>query len=159
MPKTCFQQYTDQPCLFGIILVIVFLAFRCFCHPNIANTYILYLSMLDSYISSMIYFSPVKEGHFMELRVFQYFLAVTREQSISGAAESLHLSQPTLSMKITCRISLSAVSVFLFSAQCTGVSIIIHRLQPLVGAFLCGHLNCQMGEPAVRGRSMPVLYT
>lgn len=33
----------------------------------------------------------------MELRVLQYFLAVTREQSISGAAESLHLSQPTLS--------------------------------------------------------------
>ena len=30
----------------------------------------------------------------MELRVLQYFLAVTREQSISGAAEALHLSQP-----------------------------------------------------------------
>ena len=56
--------------------------------------------MLDSYISSMIYFSPVKEGHFMELRVLQYFLAVTREQSISGAAESLHLSQPTLSRQL-----------------------------------------------------------
>lgn len=36
----------------------------------------------------------------MELRVLQYFLAVTREQSISGAAESLHLSQPTLSRQI-----------------------------------------------------------
>ncbi len=33
----------------------------------------------------------------MELRVLQYFLAVTQEQSISGAAEFLHLSQPTLS--------------------------------------------------------------
>ena len=32
----------------------------------------------------------------MELRVLQYFLAVAREQSISGAAESLFLSQPTL---------------------------------------------------------------
>ena len=28
----------------------------------------------------------------MELRVLQYFLAVAREQSISGAAESSHLS-------------------------------------------------------------------
>lgn len=36
----------------------------------------------------------------MELRVLEYFLAVTREQSISGAAESLHLSQPTLSRQI-----------------------------------------------------------
>jgi DNA-binding transcriptional LysR family regulator len=37
---------------------------------------------------------------YMELRVLQYFLAVTREQSISGAAESLHLSQPTLSRQL-----------------------------------------------------------
>ncbi|QNM05304.1 LysR family transcriptional regulator [Qiania dongpingensis] len=36
----------------------------------------------------------------MELRVLQYYLAVTREQSISGAAESLHLSQPTLSRQL-----------------------------------------------------------
>lgn len=36
----------------------------------------------------------------MELRVLQYFLAVTREQSILGAAESLHLSQPTLSRQL-----------------------------------------------------------
>lgn len=36
----------------------------------------------------------------MELRVLHYFLAVTREQSISGAAESLHLSQPTLSRQL-----------------------------------------------------------
>ncbi len=36
----------------------------------------------------------------MELRVLQYFLAVTREQSILGAAEALHLSQPTLSRQI-----------------------------------------------------------
>lgn len=36
----------------------------------------------------------------MELRVLQYFLAVIREQSISGAAESLHLSQPTLSRQL-----------------------------------------------------------
>lgn len=36
----------------------------------------------------------------MELRVLEYFLAIAREQSISGAAESLHLSQPTLSRQI-----------------------------------------------------------
>ena len=36
----------------------------------------------------------------MELRVLQYFLAVTREQSISKAAETLHLSQPTLSRQL-----------------------------------------------------------
>lgn len=36
----------------------------------------------------------------MELRVLQYFLTVSREQSISGAAEHLHLSQPTLSRQL-----------------------------------------------------------
>lgn len=36
----------------------------------------------------------------MELRVLHYFLAVVREQSILKAAESLHLSQPTLSTQI-----------------------------------------------------------
>ena len=35
----------------------------------------------------------------MELRILQYFLAVAREQSISAAAESLHLSQPTPSIQ------------------------------------------------------------
>ena len=36
----------------------------------------------------------------MELRVLQYFLAVARERSISAAAASLHLSQPTLSTQL-----------------------------------------------------------
>lgn len=36
----------------------------------------------------------------MEIRVLEYFLAVTREQSISAAAQSLHLSQPTLSRQL-----------------------------------------------------------
>lgn len=36
----------------------------------------------------------------MELRVLQYFLAVAREHSISAAAQSLHLTQPTLSRQL-----------------------------------------------------------
>ena len=36
----------------------------------------------------------------MELRVLHYFLAVAREQSISAAAEALHLSQPALSTQL-----------------------------------------------------------
>lgn len=36
----------------------------------------------------------------MEIRVLQYFLTIAREQSISGAAEFLHISQPTLSRQI-----------------------------------------------------------
>lgn len=36
----------------------------------------------------------------MEIRVLQYFLAIVREESILGAAEFLHISQPTLSRKI-----------------------------------------------------------
>ena len=36
----------------------------------------------------------------LEIRVLEYFLAVAREQSISAAAASLHLSQPTLSTQL-----------------------------------------------------------
>lgn len=36
----------------------------------------------------------------MELRVLRYFLALAREESISGAAESLNLTQPTLSRQL-----------------------------------------------------------
>lgn len=36
----------------------------------------------------------------MKFQVLQYFLAVAREESITSAAESLHLSQPTLSRQL-----------------------------------------------------------
>ena len=36
----------------------------------------------------------------MEIRVLRYFLAVAREGNITGAAASLHLTQPTLSRQI-----------------------------------------------------------
>ena len=36
----------------------------------------------------------------MELRVLRYFLAVAQAESISGAAEMLHLTQPTLSRQL-----------------------------------------------------------
>lgn len=36
----------------------------------------------------------------MDIRVLEYFLTVAREQSISGAADYLHLTQPTLSRQL-----------------------------------------------------------
>lgn len=36
----------------------------------------------------------------MELRVLRYFLAVAREESISGAADAVHVTQPTLSRQM-----------------------------------------------------------
>lgn len=36
----------------------------------------------------------------MELRVLRYFLAVAREENITAAAESLHVTQPTLSKQL-----------------------------------------------------------
>ncbi|MGN0240113.1 MAG: LysR family transcriptional regulator [Candidatus Weimeria sp.] len=36
----------------------------------------------------------------MDLRVLEYFLAVAREQNITAAAQSLHLTQPTLSIQL-----------------------------------------------------------
>ena len=36
----------------------------------------------------------------MELRVLKYFLMVAREESITKAAERLHITQPTLSRQM-----------------------------------------------------------
>ena len=36
----------------------------------------------------------------MELRVLEYFLAVARKESITAAAEALHVTQPTLSVQL-----------------------------------------------------------
>ena len=36
----------------------------------------------------------------MEIRVLKYFLAVAKEGSITAAANSLHLTQPTLTRQI-----------------------------------------------------------
>lgn len=37
----------------------------------------------------------------MEIRILRYFIAVANQQSISGAAEYLHISQPTLSRQLS----------------------------------------------------------
>ena len=49
--------------------------------------------MLDKYNNFLYYF-------FMEFRVLKYFLAIAREGSITGAANFLHLTQPTLTRQI-----------------------------------------------------------
>ena len=36
----------------------------------------------------------------MDLRLLKYFLAVAREENITAAAESLHITQPTLSKQL-----------------------------------------------------------
>ena len=36
----------------------------------------------------------------MDVRVLRYFLAIAREESFTGAAEALMMSQPTLSKQI-----------------------------------------------------------
>lgn len=50
--------------------------------------------MLNKYINNMY------QGVFMELRVLKYFLAVAREESVSGAAKAVYVTQPTLSRQM-----------------------------------------------------------
>lgn len=42
----------------------------------------------------------IRRGDSMEIRVLRYFLTVVREESISKAAEVLHITQPTLSRQL-----------------------------------------------------------
>jgi DNA-binding transcriptional LysR family regulator len=44
--------------------------------------------------------SDENRGAEMEIRVLEYFLAVAREESVTGAAAALHLTQPTLSRQL-----------------------------------------------------------
>ena len=46
------------------------------------------------------FFIYTKEGYLLDFRVLNYFLTVAQEKTISKAAESLHLSQPTLSKQL-----------------------------------------------------------
>lgn len=48
----------------------------------------------------MFFKSRERGGVKLDIRVLRYFLAVTREESISGAAEALHMTQPTLSRQL-----------------------------------------------------------
>ena len=56
------------------------------------NTYIKYVHMLFRYVCD--------EEVIMEIRVLRYFVALANERNISKAAESLHLTQPTLSRQL-----------------------------------------------------------
>lgn len=60
---------------------------------EIANTYVVSLAILDKHNKNVYYL-------FMEIRVLRYFLTVAREGSITGAANYLHLTQPTLSRQL-----------------------------------------------------------
>ena len=45
-------------------------------------------------------YTDAQEVSLMEFRLLEYFLAVAREQNITAAAESLHISQPALSTQL-----------------------------------------------------------
>ena len=57
--------------------------------------------MLDRHIIKTYNFTSKNKGiGYMEVRILRYFLAVAREESISKAAQYLHITQPTLSRQL-----------------------------------------------------------
>lgn len=48
----------------------------------------------------------------MEIRVLRYFLTVVQEESITKAAEALHITQPTLSRQLAQLENEVGVSLF-----------------------------------------------
>lgn len=56
----------------------------------------------------------------MELRVLKYFLAVAREGSVTGAANLLHVTQPTLSRQLMDLEGSSAASYSSAAATASG---------------------------------------
>lgn len=64
----------------------------------------LHILIFDSCFQSMnllCCYYRFKGDDFLEIRVLRYFLAVVREESITKAAEVLHITQPTLSRQLT----------------------------------------------------------
>ena len=99
----------------------------------------------------------------MELRVLQYFLAVAREESITGAADALHLSQPTLSRQLkdledelgsqlfvrgARRVTLTEEGM-LFRRRAEEIMDLVHRAESevaLAGSSVVGDVHIGAGE-------------
>lgn len=60
-----------------------------------------FIAVFFEYRSWLMYNEEKKGAIAMELRVLNYFLRVAREESITKAAESLHITQPTLSRQLS----------------------------------------------------------
>ena len=71
----------------------------------------------------------------MEIRVLRYFLAVAREETISGAAEALHVTQPTLSRQLMEADLIDVYDISLIPVLLGAASASSSRL---AAGFLCG---------------------